>query len=73
VTKLTFSSNERTFSEFVIESADNVIVSLRNPVGMVDEIQYIGDGVFRVQYAPKISGLYPLPSRSMEITCGQTF
>jgi hypothetical protein len=58
VTKLTFSSAERAFPEFVIESADNVIVSSRNTNGMIDEMQYIGDGVFRVEYTPKISGLY---------------
>ena len=37
---------------------NNVIVTARNPIGMVDHIQYLGDGLFRVDYTPRVSSLY---------------
>ena len=58
VTKLSFSEREKSFSEFIVDSTDNLIVSTRNQVDPVDTVQHLGSGLFRVVYTPKVSGLY---------------
>ena len=58
VTKLIFSKREKPLSDFFVDSTDNLIVSARNQVDMVDTVQHLGSGLFRVVYTPRISGLY---------------
>ena len=53
-----FEANPNDHVSIVVESMDNVIVSARNPMGMVYDIKYLDDGLFRVDYTPRVSGLY---------------
>ena len=44
---------------------NNVIVTARNPIGMVDDIQYLGDGLFRVDYTRESAVFILWPSTPM--------
>ena len=43
---ISIQANPNDHVSIVVESMDNVIVSARNPIRMVYDIKYLGDGLF---------------------------